>query len=328
MKMSLLGWSAVFALGTAAAFAAEPAAPQPAAPAAAAPAAAPAAAAPAATPAAAAPAATAPLLHLTGFQTPEGVVFDEANDRYLVGNINGKPLDKDNNGYITVVSPDGKIVTEKWIAGGVGKVTLHAPKGMALDKGTLYVADIDVLRMFDAKTGKPTGEVAIKGASFLNDVAVGKDHGVYVSDSGMKQGAADFEPTGSDAVWVVHGKKAKAVFASKDLNRPNGLFFSGKDLWVATFGAAELYKLSAKGGKQDVLTLPNGGLDGLFVAADGTIWVSSWGAQTIYRGKAGGTFEAAITGVPGPADFAVDTKRNRLVVPRFMDGTVDIFEIH
>src|SRR5262245_722687 len=80
-----------------------------------------------------APPATPPgpkaVFHATGFQTPESVLYDDANDRYLVSNINGKPADADNNGYITVLGPDGKVVTEKWIEGGKNKVTLNAPKG-------------------------------------------------------------------------------------------------------------------------------------------------------------------------------------------------------
>jgi len=49
--------------------------------------------------------------------------------RYLVSNIDGKPDGVDNNGYITELSPDGKVVKAKFIAGGVGKVKLDAPKG-------------------------------------------------------------------------------------------------------------------------------------------------------------------------------------------------------
>jgi sugar lactone lactonase YvrE len=269
----------------------------------------------------------APALTITGFQTPESVLFDEAGDRYLVSNINGSPLEKDNNGYLSVLSPDGKITTEKWIAGGQNGVTLNAPKGTAIAKGVLYVSDIDVVRTFDAKTGAPKGDIEVKGASFLNDVVAGADGKIYVSDSGMKQGAKDFEPTGTDGVWVISGKKATPFFANKDLKGPNGVAFSGKDLVVCTFGANELYKLDAKKGKLEVTTAPNGGLDGLVVGKDGTVWVSSWGGQAIYKGKLGGTFEAVVTNVSGPADFGLDTKRNRILVPRFMDNAVDVFDV-
>ena len=109
----------------------------------------------------------------TGLATPESVLYDADGDRYLVSNINGKPYEKDGNGFISVLSPEGQVTTLKWIEGGKNKVKLDAPKGMAIAKGVLYVADITVVRTFDAKTGAPKGDIAIPGASFLNDIAVG-----------------------------------------------------------------------------------------------------------------------------------------------------------
>ena len=178
---------------------------------------------PAAEPVPAAPAAPKgppPAFQLAGFQTPESVFYDEANDRYLVSNINGKPLDADNNGYISVVSPEGKMVTEKWISGGQNKVTLNAPKGTAIAGGVLYVADIDTVRMFDAKSGAPKGEHKVAGATFLNDVSAGPDGRVYVSDSGLN---ADFGPTGTDAIYAIDKGKLKTVAKDASLGKPNGL---------------------------------------------------------------------------------------------------------
>lgn len=278
-------------------------------------------------PAAAPPPAPAPLLRVSGFATPEGVVYDEANDRYLVSNINGKPTDKDNNGFIAVVSPEGKVVSEKWIAGSQGGVTLHAPKGMAIDQGVLYVSDIDVVRTFDIKTGAGKGDIEIQGASFLNDVAADTAaHRIYVSDSGMKAGKEGFDGTGTDGVWVLEGKSAKSFYGNKDLGRPNGLWVQGKDLYVNFFGSADIAKLDAKKGKLEATAAPAGGGDGLYVAADGTIWSSSWGGNAIYKGKLGAAFTPAVQNVSAAADFAYDAKRKRLVVPRFMDNAVEIYD--
>src|SRR5438309_665948 len=81
-----------------------------------------------------------------GILTPESVLYDAEADRYLVSNINGNPLEHDKNGYISELSPEGKVVKEKFIDG------LDAPKGSGLQGGVFYVADIDKVRMFDAKT--------------------------------------------------------------------------------------------------------------------------------------------------------------------------------
>ena len=271
------------------------------------------------------PPAPTPVATWKDLATPESVLYDEAGDRYLVSNIQGKPLDADGNGFISELSPDGKVTKLKWIEGSA-KVKLDAPKGMALVKGTLYVADIDTVRMFEAKSGAPKGGVKIEGATFLNDVAAAPDGRVFVSDSGLKAGAADFEPTGTDAVYVIEKGKAKALAKATDLNRPNGLLFTDKGLLVNTFGAAEIFRLDDKGQKQDVTKAPNGGLDGLIAAGD-SLLVSSWGASAIYRGKLGGTFEPVLQSLKAPADIGWDNKRSRVLVPRFLEGVVEAYEL-
>lgn len=270
----------------------------------------------------------APVLTYTGaFATPESVYWDEPNDRYLVSNIQGKPLDVDNNGFITELSPDGTVKTAKLVAGGENKVTLNAPKGMAIVGGVLYVADISVVRTFDAKTLAPKADVVIPGATFLNDVAAGPDGKIYVSDSGLKQGEKDFEPTGTDAVYVIEKGKAKPVAKSTDLGKPNGLLVDGKTLYVVTFGSGEIYTLDAKGKKSDAEKLGKGALDGIVLLGDGSLLVSSWGGSEVLRGKAKAPFAAVVTGVKAPADIGYDKKRGRLLVPRFLEDKVEVFEV-
>jgi hypothetical protein len=282
---------------------------------------------PAAPPALEKPAPPSPVFRITeGIATPESVLYDEVNDRYLVSNINGKPDGTDNNGYISELSPDGKVVKEKFIAGGVGKVKLDAPKGSGISAGVLYVADISVVRLFDLKTGIPKGDIAVPGATFLNDIAVAKDGRVFVSDSGMKTGPGGFEPTGSDAVYVIEKGKLKTIAKGKDLGGPNGLLAVANGVLTNTFGADEVYRLDEKGVKQDVTKVPTGGLDGMALIGD-VLLVSSWKGSAIYRGSLGGQFEVAFAGLAGTADFGFDSKRRRVLVPRFLDNSVEIYDL-
>jgi sugar lactone lactonase YvrE len=282
--------------------------------------------APAAAPPPAAPPAPTPVAKYDGFQTPESVLYDEQGDRYLVSNVNGKPTDADNNGFISALSPDGQVTSLKWIEGGKNKVKLDGPKGLAIAKGVLYVADITAVRMFDLKTGAPKGEVKIAGSTFLNDLAAGPDGKVYVSDSGLKVGPSGFEPTGTDAVYVIEGGKAKAIAKTPDLGKPNGLLVTDKGLVVVTFGSGEVYDLDAKGAKADVSKPPKGGLDGIVAVGD-SLLVSSWEASAIYRGKLGGTFDVVLTDQKTPADIGYDIKRGRVLVPHFSDNAVEAYEL-
>ncbi|HEY5372762.1 MAG TPA: hypothetical protein VIK01_03710 [Polyangiaceae bacterium] len=273
------------------------------------------------------PPAPTPVFRVTeGIATPESVLYDEANDRYLVSNINGKPDEADNNGYITELSPDGKVIKDKFIAGGVGKVKLDAPKGTGIFAGILYVSDITVVRKFDLKTGAPKGDIPVPGATFLNDIAVAKDGRVFVSDSGIKFTATGPEPTGTDAVYVIEKGKLKPVAKSKDLAGPNGLLAVDKGVLVVTFGTNELYRLDDKGVKQDATKIPGGALDGIAQAGE-SLLVSSWQTSTVYRGTLGGTFEPILTELKSPADIGFDSKRKRVLVPRFLESAVEAYDL-
>ncbi|PYP81996.1 MAG: hypothetical protein DMD25_00425, partial [Gemmatimonadetes bacterium] len=106
----------------------------------------------------------------------------------FVSNINGSPTAKDNNGFISRVRPDGAVENLKFIEGGHGGVTLNAPKGLAIRGDTLWVADIDVVRAFDAKTGAPRDSVSMAslGAVFLNDIAIAQTGALYITDTGIR----------------------------------------------------------------------------------------------------------------------------------------------
>lgn len=272
--------------------------------------------------AAAAPTPPAATVTFTeGLATPESVLYDAERDTYLVSNINGSPLAKDNNGYIAELSPDGAVVTAKLIEGGQKGVTLNAPKGLALVGGTLYVADIDTVRLFERTTGAPRGEVKVAGASFVNDLFAAPDGKVYLTDSGLKGGKEGFEPSGTDGVYVIEpGKtpKLKTLLKSKDLNRPNGVVATADTLYVVSFGSDELHALELTGKRKGPpLKLGKGGLDGLVLVGD-TFYVSSWDAKSVLTGKAGGPFTERFTGLEAPADLGFDGKRRRLLVPHFL----------
>src|SRR5881392_1454300 len=135
----------------------------------------------------AAPGATRTLT-VAGFSTPESVLHDSTQDIYFVSNVNGSPTAKDNNGFISRVRPDGAIENLKFIEGGRAGVTLNAPKGLALLGDTLWVADIDAVRAFNAKTGAPLDSVSLStlGAVFLNDIAATPTGALYITDTGIR----------------------------------------------------------------------------------------------------------------------------------------------
>ena len=147
----------------------------------------------------AAPATDAPVAVVSeGLSTPESVLWDATRNVWYVSNINGSPLAKDDNGYILRLSADGATMDSvAFINGADADITLNAPKGMALVGDTLWVADIDAVRAFDVTTGNTvtTLELGAQNATFLNDVAVGGDGTVYITDSGISFNADGSVPS-------------------------------------------------------------------------------------------------------------------------------------
>jgi len=272
---------------------------------------------------------------VTGFETPESVVHDALADVYLVSNVGaGDPGALDHNGFISRVSPTGTILQLKWIQDGVNGAVLNGPKGLALHDGTLYVADVDTLRIFNRFTGAPIASIAIPnpfGANqvFLNDVAVSDNGTVFISDN-ANGGLFKVDPQGHAAVLSI----------DPSLNFPNGLVADGTNsaMWVTWIGN-QIMRINGAGKISVVATIPAPDvsslglppntllLDGFVMQLDGSYLVSSWVTGSVYHISAGGRVLSVVAqfvsffdnpnNPDGPADINVDLRRHRLLTPLF-----------
>lgn len=261
------------------------------------------------------------VLSNVGFDRPESVRYDAAHDRYLVANIGSPNAETANDGFISIVSPEGKVENGKWIAGGQNGVELNDPLGTMVHGDMLYVADIDRVRMFDLTTGAPKGDVVVDGAIRLNDLDVAADGTVYVTDS-----ANDDNP---GAIYKITADGAVSrLIAGEELKRPNGIALDRDGNIVAvSIGGADVMTISPEGEILKRVTLPTGRLDGLVILDDGSKIVTSQEGSQIFRIPTGGEAEAVVKDVPGPAAIGFDTERNRILVPTIRENTVRIFDL-
>ena len=268
----------------------------------------------------------------TGFDVPESVKYDADLDVYFVSNINGNPSQKDNNGYIARVHADSIGTMTKFIEGGQRGLNLNAPKGMAIRGDTLFVADIDFLRMFNKRTGEYFGAVTLapQQATFLNDVTVGPD-GIYITDTGIRfdaQGAMTHP--GVNRIFKVAGRTVTAARLNPDsLMNPNGIAWDARNsrFILAPFGGPNISAWKPGDSATTVLATGPGGYDGVEVMDDGNVLVSSWTDSTVHILHGGTHRMALIRGIPSPADIGVDSKRKLVAVPRFNDGKVEYYRI-
>jgi sugar lactone lactonase YvrE len=269
---------------------------------------------------------------IKGFKTPESVRYDSANDVFYVSNINGSPVEKDNNGFISRMKPDGTIDSLELIAGGRDGITLNAPKGLALVGDTLWVADIDVVRAFNVRTGAQVATVdfAPFHAVFLNDICVGGDGALYITDTGMKPSGQSMEHVaGADRIFRVDAAhKATVALATDSLHWPNGITWdkSGNRFIVVSYDKVPQI-LAWRPGTTAPVTIGygSGQYDGVEILADRRLIVTSWADSTVSIRD--GNVRSVIRELPSPADIGIDTRRMHIAVPLLTKDRVEIITI-
>lgn len=272
------------------------------------------------------------LFVIEGLQAPESAVYDSGQDVYFVSNINGDGVGKDNNGFISKISPEGKIETLKFIEGGAKGVVLNGPKGLALNGDLLWVADIDTVRAFDRITGAPKKNIDLAplGALFLNDSTATPDGYVYVTDSGLRfDDSGNSSHPGPDRLYQVSLEgEAKVVVDDMTIDGPNGVVWDpeNKQFLIASLNGKNLYSWSPNK-KLSVYATGVGGFDGIALLGRGRLLVSSLDASGVYLFD-GSNSTKVISGIETPADISLDTRRHRLLIPSFSLNHLEIWQLH
>lgn len=117
------------------------------------------------------------------FRFAESCTFDPERNLILAMNAGIANNLQENDGYVSLINPDGSVHTSKWIGVTRDGLTLHHPLGSAIANGVLYTVDGIVLRSFDLKTGNPLKSVEVTGATFLNGIGVTEDGTAYISNT-------------------------------------------------------------------------------------------------------------------------------------------------
>ena len=269
---------------------------------------------------------------IADLHAPESVRYDSAQDVFFISNIQGLGSTKDNHGFIVRVSAADFQDMSIFAQSGRDGVELNAPKGMVIQGDTLWVADIDVLRGFNRMTGAPVANVDFRPsrAVLLNDVALGPDGALYITDTGIIMSEKGVLHPGGDKIFRLAGRSIEVVQLSPPIAWPNGITWDrySKRWLVVTFDpfASELSAFSQSNPARAKLGSGIGRFDGVEVSADGRILVSSWADSSIHA-FSGGKDVRLIRGLSQPADIGVDTRRNRVAIPLGMVDRVQFWEI-
>ncbi len=255
-----------------------------------------------------------------GFNNPESVIYDPLNEILFVSNVNGSPVEKDSNGYISKVLLDGTVLNRQWIVG------LNAPKGLAIYKGTLYVSDIDTLVAIDIASGTISNSFQVDDAKFLNDVATSKDGNVFVSDMFLNR------------IHYLHNDQFNIWLESPELENPNGLHVEGDNLILGAWGVMKegfateipghLKSISMK--DKSIVSLggnPIGNLDGVESDGNNGYYVTDWMNGKLYQINKTGEARLLLTLKQGMADHEVILEKNLILLPMMKNDKVLAYKI-
>ena len=257
-----------------------------------------------------------------GIQAPESAYYDAKTGFVFLSQIGaGGGKADDGDGWISKLTPDGKMIKNKWVTG------LSAPKGIRIHKGTLWVSDITRLVAINIATGKIRKKIEIKDAQFLNDVATGPDGTVYVSD--MVAGKVH-----------AHKQGRTSVFAEgPGVEHPNGLLVHRGRLYLGSWGRnlqddfstdplGHLLAIHLRSKKLSVISgKPLGNLDGVEVDGQGGFILTDWRAGKVLHLTGKGKPTTLLTLPAGTADHAYIVKRKLLILPRMKDNTVTAYDL-
>ena len=247
-------------------------------------------------------------------KVPESVILDIKTNLLYVANINGKPTNKDGNGFISSLDTNGQVKKLKFATG------MDAPKGMDIQNNRLFVSDISRVHVVNLSNGKIEKTYTIDEALFLNDVVVSSDGTIYVSDFAG----------GNNAVYMIaNGNITKLLdSASLDGQRPNGLWLEEGVLVVGTkSGTIFKYDMQTKKRTTYQTNIGVNGIDGILPFKEGYI-TSDWAGRVfINDGKSSKKILDGSGEKINAADIWYDETSKMLYIPTFFNNRILAYKI-
>jgi len=240
------------------------------------------------------------------FHFAESCTYDATRNVIVAMNAANAQTLAQNDGFASLINPDGSVHTSKWIGVTRDGLTLNHPLGSAIAGGKLYVADINTIRTFDLATGAPGRAVEIPGATILNGVAATADGMVYVSNTREPERIIRIAPDGTVSTFA----------DGAPLALPNGVAMDPDgNIVVVNIGTKDVITFNPAGQVIKTEQAAEAGNDGVVVLPDGTKYTSSVRFGSVSRIRPGQPAEVIATGIPSAASMCYDSRQNQLVIP-------------
>jgi hypothetical protein len=240
------------------------------------------------------------------FHFAESCTFDPARNLIVAMNAANPQNLAQNDGFVSLINPDGSVHTAKWIGATRDGLTLNHPLGSAIQGNTLYTVDGDTIRTFDLKSGAPGKAIQVAGATGMNGIAVATDGTIYASNT-----------RAPEKIFKVTADGTSSTFAEgAPLALPNGVAIDPQgNIVVVNINTNDVLTYSPDGKVVKTEKSAEAGNDGVVVLKDGTKYTSSVRFGSVSRIRPGKPAEIIARGIPSAASMCYDSRQNQLVIP-------------
>jgi len=247
------------------------------------------------------------------FLIPESAAYDPGTEAFYVSNYDAyHPSRGEPRQFISRVTPDGRVDAREWVSG------LSNPTGLAVGDGRLYAVERTSVAEIDIASASLIRRIALPAAGLPNDIAIGRDGDIYVSDSRR------------NAIYRLAGDRVEEWVSGPEIAGPNGVLVRGGALIVGTNGDGCLKSIDLATKRVEILAnLGVGLIDGIEADGDGGLLVSH-NEGRILRVTPDGRVETVLdTTAVGMniADFAYVPNLRLVVFPTFTGGRVAAYRL-
>ncbi len=235
-----------------------------------------------------------------GLKNPESVIIDPTTGIYYISGHSKS------TGYIWKVDTAGKQIP--FIKGGKNGVALNSPKGLALSRDQLYVADGKSIHRFDKTTGVLLGTIDLlgMGGNTLQGLTFANEGQLFVSDS----------PKNSIYKIETQNQFNVSVFVrNSKLSQPTGITFDAPRNRLIVLGRNQILSVGMDRQVAPIVNKTFQDLVGVCWDRQGNLLVSDRTTGKIYSIHNFSILETVRQNILTPAGISFDYAQNQILIP-------------
>lgn len=228
------------------------------------------------------------------FSSPESVEYDDAGQRWFVG--------QNGSGQIHVYSPGSNTLLP--FASGLST----GPHGLEIMGNVLYACDGASIKGFDLANGAQVFNLNL-GATFLNGLT---------TDGSMYLFATDFS---AKKIYRVCPSANTYNIMTSTTKTPNGIYYDGANnrCVFVTWGSNAAVQAMAMGDSTvtTLITTTTSNMDGITRDGTGNWYVSTWGGNALRMFDPNFSSQpvSVMTGLSSPADLDINLAGDSIAIP-------------